>query len=160
MSRARLPRSTVHEGRRSRARGPSQSLRAGASSRRYSPTWEHDLDTGFQFLLVRVRTHQPDRQDLIEVRRLADDVGEEQLAASSQQQIRQVIRPALVVESSCIDHVGDADIDIRQLGNGFATALEVTAKESRPKRSALWCVRDVQGGQREFLRHHGVQALV
>jgi hypothetical protein len=36
----------------------------------------------------------------------------------------------------------------------------VTAKESRPKRFPLWWIRDVQGGQRELLRHHGVQALV
>jgi hypothetical protein len=36
------------------------------------------------------------------------------------------------VESFCIDDVVDADIDIRQLGDGFATTLEVTAKEHSP----------------------------
>ena len=57
------------------------------------PTREHDLDTGFQLFLVQVRTDQFDGQDLIEVGRLADDVGKEQLAAPSQKQIRQVIGP-------------------------------------------------------------------
>ena len=97
------------------------------------PIWEQNPYAGVQVLLVRVRTDELDGQDLIEIGRLADHVGEEQLAASSDEAVGQVTRLALAVESSRIEDLGGADGDILQCRDGFTTALEVTAEEPCPK---------------------------
>lgn len=78
------------------------------------PTGKHDVDTAFQLVLVWARARQPHGHELIEVRRLANNMGEEQLVSSSKEYVRQVVGQARrPVKSLCIDHVGGSHIDVR-----------------------------------------------
>ena len=102
---------------------------------------EHHGDTGIKIVLVELRSHQPNGKDLIEVGGLADDVGEEQFGAPTDECVGQVVERSRAVEPPRIDDVGDRDLDILQTGDGLSAAFEVSTKEPGSERLSLRWVR-------------------